>query len=233
MARGGKLANKKIRIREDNRVSFLYTITLSTYPAFWSRYESMEQAYYALIDFIDKIIKSLRGWAEIRKAVFKIEFWIVLTPIKSGRYKGWYVPHVHGFITGNYTMIIDYICKKWKEHGLGYGKFITCSDGHKKLGNIYSKPIDDTRSYGGKYGVDGWKLYSIDQQGMIKIGEEDGEFQGELMREPRMACSTRGRDYLKSTSWEELHQIDMGKHEEYSNLNSFYSLINVPSRQCR
>ena len=228
------MANKKTRIREDNRVSFLYFITLSTYPAFWRRYKSLEQAYYALRDYIDKIIKSLREWAKKRKAVFKIELWVVMAPIKSGKYKGLCVPHAHGIISGNYKMIIEYICKKWKEHRLGYGRFITDLDGHKKLGNVFVEPIDDTKSYGGKYGIDGCIRYSIDQQGMIKIGEEEGELQGKSLRwHIRPQHSTRGRDYLKSKSWQDLHQIDIGNDSKYRDLDSFYRTINVPSRQCR
>lgn len=213
---------KEVRTREDKWIPFLYCITLSTYKFFWKKYKSMEQAFYALVKEVKKICDGLRKWAGNRKMVYKLEWWVVLAMDKKGRY----IPHVHGFITGIAKAIIkDYICRRWRELGLGYGTFITCSNGHKKNGNIHIQEIDDDREYGDWYGWSGWQRYAMHQQGKIKIGEEEGDKQGKRMIVRVTSTSHHGYEYMKFQSWEKLHEIVL--EGGWRNLKNYMVAIRV------
>jgi hypothetical protein len=210
---GRKLARKP---RFDKRKSFIYCITLSTYDLFWKKYDSMEKAFYELVKEIRLILDALKKWARAREIVYKIELWAVLAKDKEGRY----LPHAHGFICGDSKQIVSYICDQWTDRELGYGRFITKADGHKQTGNVHIQAIDDSREYGGKHGVAGWRKYSTYQQDKIKIGEEVGTYQGRKLRQRIQGHSTNGREYLTGETWEHLHEIDLR-----GDLRSFIRLI--------
>lgn len=217
-----KEKRKRYNYRDDIGKSFLYCITLSTYSFFWKKYESMEKAFYALVEYMTKLMKALKEWAKQRELVYKIEWWVVLAMDKLGRY----VPHVHGFICGNRKRIIyEYLCRKWQKDGLGYGTFITRSDGHKTHGNIHVQTIDDEREYGSWYGWAGWRRYCIYQQDKIKIGEETGKYKGKPMRKRMVGQSYHGGDYLKQKNWETLHQMD-----KEGKLHSFLTVIRAQAK---